>query len=551
METVRCLSTALAVCSQSRVRATQLEQSFGPCSRLVGDSQNARERLVFPSRLAWFLCLLVSLTAVAQQETAHRAVKLQRHGVGKHGLETKWGSGWCVDAGCSLLATNYHVARGGLPRKVDGVKVRRVALATGPDDYGAVWVVTTYDKWLRYNPLNDVALISLSRPLLPGTAAASFYADDLRPGQELVVHGFPSGGKQEAIAAEFLQMADGLLELSLGTEAPAGLSGSMVADQQGRVVGMLSFVTDGRAFAVPLWSIAEAIRKFHPALHSQLFPDGLHKPAAFQASMALDRDLAAAIGGSNPAPALPLASMEDGLGQPFPDPVMHSARLFNVRETPADILELRHRAQQMFRQMDNFRALQTLRLSTEGKPELTWLQEVYVESDNLVFRDVDDGQLMRAVAFPHRQRSVVPGGEWRHLPQIVADELKGARVEEIGTKDVGGEWVRVFHYQASAEDQVCWFRFRTTHVFWSHDRQFPVACRGEIWTDGGLNVLRISQELEVREHNVPMQSLQLAVLYGWLGPDLVPVDMVVEGAIAGHMCRAVAHFSNYRQVLGH
>ena len=548
MEAARHLSTILAVCSRLRVRATQLAQSSRPCSKLVGENQNVRKRPLFPSRLAWLVCLLVSLTAVAQQDIAHRVVKLQRYGVGSRGLETKWGSGWCVDAGCSLLATNYHVARGGLPRKVGGVRVHRAYLATGPDDYGAVWVVTTYGKWLRYNPLNDVALISLSRPLLPGTAAASLYPGDLRPGQQLVVNGFPSGGKQEAVAAQFLQMVDGMLELSLATEAPAGLSGSMVADEQGRVVGMLSLVMDGRAFAVPLWSIAEAIRKFQPALHGQLFPEGLHKPAEFQGSMVLDGALVAALGGSNPAPALPLASLEEGLGQPFPDAVVHPARLFNVREQPADILELRHRAQQLFQQMDNFRALQTLRLSAEDKPELTWRQEVYVESDNLVFRDVDDGQLMRAVAFPHRRRSVVPGGEWRHLPQIVAD---GARVQEIGIKDVGGERVRVFHYQASVEDQVCWARFRTTHVFWSQDRQFPVACRGEIWTDGGLNVLRISQELEVREHNVPMQLLQLAVLYGWLGPDLVPVDMVVEGTIAGHACRAAAHFSNYRQVQGH
>jgi len=45
-----------------------------------------------------------------------------------------------------------------------------------------------------------------------------------------------------------------------------------------------------------------------------------------------------------------------------------------------------------------------------------------------------------------------------------------------------------------------------------------------------------------------MQLLQLAVLYGWLGRDLVPVAMIVRGTIAGHNCRTDAHFSNYMRM---
>jgi hypothetical protein len=443
--------------------------------------------------------------------------------------------------------TDYHVAREGLPGKIAGAKVLEVYLASGPDDYGAVWIMTTYGKWLRYNPLNDVALISLSQPLLPGMPAPSFYAGELVPGQQLVVNGVPSGGKQEAVAAKLLGIGDGLLQLSLATETPAGLSGSAVSDQQGRIVGMLSAVTDGSAFAVPLWSIADAIRKFRPAVHSQLFAAGPRKPPEFQGSMVISRALLAALSGTSPEPALPLESLEDGLGQPFPELVPHPGRLLNTRQEPADILELRRRAQRTVQRIANFRALQTLRLNTEGKSELTWLHELYVESDDLVFRAIDDGQLVPGVPFPHRRRAVVPGAEWRDLPRMVASEFK-LRVEEIGTKDVGRNRLRVFRYQASVEDQICWVRFRTTEMFWSRDRQFPVACRGDIWTDAELNPLRISQELEVPGGKVPMQHLQLAVLYGWLEHDLVPVEMVVRGTIAGHGCRADAHFSNYRRM---
>jgi len=231
-----------------------------------------------------------------------------------------------VVAGCSLLATSYHVAREGLPGKIGGAKVLEVYLASGPDDDGAVWMMSTYGKWLRSNPLNDVALISLSEPLLPGTPAPSFYAGALVPGQKVVVNVFPSGGKQEAVAAKFLGMGGGLLELSLATETPAGVSDGVVTDKQGRIIGMLSAVTDRRAFAVLLWSIADAIRKFRPALHSHLFPDGPRTPPEFQGSMVISRKLLAAFSGASPEPALPLASLEDGLGQPFPELVAHPAR---------------------------------------------------------------------------------------------------------------------------------------------------------------------------------------------------------------------------------
>jgi len=505
---------------------------------------NAQPAGIFPSRFSWVLCLLLSLTAVGQENIAHRVVKLQRHRIGVYGVELKYGTGWCADAGCSLLVTCYHVAREVSPGKIGGAKVLQVDVASGPDDDGAVLIMTTSGGWLRYNPLNDVALISLSQPLLPGTPTPSFYTGHLVPGQELVVHGFPSGGKQEAVAAKLLSVGDGLLELSLATETAAGLSGSAVTDKQGRIVGMLSSVTDGRAFAVPLWSIADALRKFRPALHSQLFPDGPRKPPEFQGSMVISRELLAALSGASPEPALPLASLEDGLGQAFPELVPHPTRLLNTREEPVDILKLRRRAQRMFQQMANLRALQTLRLNTEGNSELTWLHELYVDSHDLVFRAIDDGQLMSALPLPRRRRAVLPGAEWRDLPRMVASEFK-LRLEEVGTKDVGGKQLRVFRYQASVEDRVCWAFFRTTEVFWSHDRHFPVACRGEVWTDAELNLLRISQELEVSAGKVPMQLFQLAVLYGWLGGDLVPVEMAVRGTIAGHTCRADAHFSNY------
>jgi hypothetical protein len=542
-------STASAVCLRrpSARIAAHLGQPHAVCSEPVTAGRGANRGWFSLLQIALVLCLLFCVTAAGQQNIADRVLKLQRHGIGLHGLETRSGTGWCADAGCSLLATNYHVAKEGLPRKIGGAKVVGFYLASGPTDYGAAWIMTTYGKWARYNPLRDVALVSLSHPLLPGKRALPFHVGNLMPGQDLVVNGVPAGGKQAAVAAKFLHIVDGLLELSLPHEAPAGLSGSMVTDKQGRIVGMLSSVTEGSAFAVPVWSIADAIRKFRPALYGQMFPDGVPTPPGFQGPTVFSRELLAALAGASPEPVVPVDYLEDRLGQPFPMLIAPPVRLMTTRQESADIQKLRRRAQGMFKQMANFKALQRLRLNTEGRSELTLLHELYVDSGDLLFRPLDDGQPLQVIPFPHRRRAVVPGAEWHELPQMVATQF-GLCIQEVGEKEVGGKRLRVFAYQASIEDRVCWVRFRNSEVFRSRDRQFPVACRGEVWTDDELNVLRISQELELTRDKVPMQLLQLAVLYGWLGHDLVPVAMVVRGSVEGHNCRADADFSNYRRI---
>jgi hypothetical protein len=41
-------------------------------------------------------------------------------------LEIKSGWTWCVDPGCSMLATNHHIAKEGLPNNIGGAKVLEV-----------------------------------------------------------------------------------------------------------------------------------------------------------------------------------------------------------------------------------------------------------------------------------------------------------------------------------------------------------------------------------------------------------------------------------------
>jgi hypothetical protein len=459
-------------------------------------------------------------------------------------LVTKFGTSWCADPGCSVLLTNYHVARAGMPTRVAGAKVDRVYLATGPDDRDAVWIATTYGRWMRFNPLRDVAVISLRRKLAPGMPAPDFYGGPLSPGEELLVYGYP-GGNFKYISAKFVGVTDGMLELAFPDAVSAGLSGGMVVDGHGRIVGMMSLVAEGKAFAVPLWSIADAIRKARPELYTVLFPGGVPTPPELQDSMALSPEMRATLGGVNPEPVLPLASLNEGLGLPF-ERLPPKSQAWSSRKEPLEIRIVRQRAQQMFASMEEFTALQTLQLTTEGKPDLVWIHELYVAQGELVFRSLEDEQQLPAVAFPHRRRSVIPGAEWQELPRLIGTEAK-LRLEEVGAREIGGKRVRVFRYQGRVEDGICRVRFRREQGLWSREREFAVGCHGEVWTNSDLSILRITRELEIADR-VPMRLVQMAVLYGWVGHDLVPTEMSVRAEIAGHACSAEASFSNYKRI---
>src|ERR1700692_1895506 len=52
-------------------------------------------------------------------------------------LKRKSATGFCLDATCRFVVTNYHVANFVIPKKIKGEKVLRQYLATGSDDEGA------------------------------------------------------------------------------------------------------------------------------------------------------------------------------------------------------------------------------------------------------------------------------------------------------------------------------------------------------------------------------------------------------------------------------
>src|SRR3989442_2143968 len=76
-------------------------------------------------------------------------------------IDVNFGTGFCLDAACRLIATNYHVAMTTRADKVKREKIIQRYFATGPDDEGAT---TNYlPNWgvLPYAQKRDLAISEL------------------------------------------------------------------------------------------------------------------------------------------------------------------------------------------------------------------------------------------------------------------------------------------------------------------------------------------------------------------------------------------------------
>src|SRR5579864_6662625 len=111
----------------------------------------------------------------------------------RFGLELASGTGFCVDAACRFIGTNYHVAMIARPRKIKGEKVVRRYLATGPDDDEATVNSTAALGPMKYTLDKDLAVFELRRPLTRHHGIA-FSLNELQVGQEVEIYAYPKEG---------------------------------------------------------------------------------------------------------------------------------------------------------------------------------------------------------------------------------------------------------------------------------------------------------------------------------------------------------------------
>src|SRR5712691_7474101 len=198
-------------------------------------------------------------------------------------INANFGTGFCLDAACRFIATNYHVAMATQAQKVKGEKIIQRYLATGPNDEGATANSLPNMDVLPYAKKRDLAIFELRRSL-PHHHGLTFSLDELQVGQEVDIYGYPKGiinpiRKLTRFPATFkAPTTSGLLafDYQMSSDKPiriGGASGGIVVDRKTqKIVGILSESNEATALAVPVETLVDFVTKVQPFLAQRIFP---------------------------------------------------------------------------------------------------------------------------------------------------------------------------------------------------------------------------------------------------------------------------------------
>jgi len=454
---------------------------------------------------------------------------------------------------------------------IGGIRVVGTHLATGPDDEGAIavkWGQKPETTAVKLVSTRDIAIFRLEHPLARSNNrmhGIPFFSGQLQEGESVTLYAYPGGGQLTAFSGTFVrEVNDGLLEFKVpesktGIAVQPGISGGLIVNHLNQAVGLACCFGDSVIQAVPIWSLADFVKKVYPDTYAKLFLNDIYRPGSpVTVDVEAKPDFVAnevlvSHEGASPKSILPQSYLhyKSVTAAAFPP---RSGVLERRKEEPISIQLLRNRAQKMVDDMANFTAIQTLKFGGGQRAVETVSQnEVRVAYGHQTFRKWPDGKKERSqLPYPTSDRSVVIGGEWSALPNMVGRDLK-LRIEEVGEQEMNGHLIKVFQYQASVEDDVCQFRSTTDFFFYRHDWVGAVECHGEVWTDEKSNIVRISLDQQLPPSKTKWQNLHIVVIYGWLEaagrePRILPTNISLEANFRNdhntYWCRG--SFSNYR-----
>ena len=463
------------------------------------------------------------------------------------GIGADFGTGFCLDAACRFIVTNYHVAMTTWAHKIKGEKIVQQYLATGPHDEGATGNYLPNVGVLPYAKKRDLAIFELRRSL-PHHHGLSFSFDELQVGQEVDIYGYPKGiinPKRELtrFPATFkAPTTSGLLafDYQLSADKPiriGGASGGIVVDgKTGKIVGILSETTEATALAVPVQTLVDFVSKVQPFVAAKLFRSS---------------KLVSPVPGDLYPKFVPTHT-----GDFYPKFVPTHANVLQHRpEETYEVSVLRKKAQLVADSMRNFIAVQTFAWGSGDKePAAEAAYEVRVIDGVQRFREYPDGkQELKEAPNPHLSDWVLPSDEWSQLPKMVGTEFR-LKVHQAADVVVDGRRMKVFQYYASVEDNLCPFEPIDDFVFFTVGRTVAVACYGEVWTDEDTNVIRMSEHLELSDKLKVYrgwEDFQVVLSYGWHKqanepPQLVPLTIFTEGRNGKHIYWCRGQFTDYR-----
>lgn len=449
----------------------------------------------------------------------------------KETVKSDYGSGFCIDPACRFIGTNYHVAANLHPRKIKGEKVIHEYLATGPDDEGATVIAGLSS--MKYNLSRDLAIFALERPL-PHQHGAAYNLEGLDDGQEVEIYAYPkesinpiSHRSLQQFHATFKgETTTGLLAFDCDKAIHPGASGGVVVDKRTQqIVGILNGAAKSEgtvALAVPIESLVEFVGKVEPYLAERIFP---RKKT--------------------------ISPVSADLYPKFVPPSADAGALQHRPQEPADVKTLRSKAQLLADSMRNFITVQTLAWGSGNKePAAEASYEVQIIDGYQRFREYPEGKKeLENVPFPALSNAIVPGGEWSELPEFLGTKLD-LKIRQMPDATVNERRVKVFQYQASAEDGLCKWDIGVDYGFLARSKILDADVYGEVWTDEDKNILRISEHCETPE-TFKWKDYGAVVTYGWFKradepPRLIPLTIYTQAEHKKRVYWCRGQFTDYR-----
>jgi hypothetical protein len=450
------------------------------------------------------------------------------------GVDAKFGTGFCLDAACQFIATNYHVALT-RPDRIERQKIVQRYFATGPQDKGATPNIVANGVF-GYATKRDLAIFKLRRSL-PHHHGLTFSLDELEVGQEVDIYGYPKGiinpfRKLTRFPAKFKgPTTSGLLafDYQLSPDQPiriGGSSGGIVVDRKTeKIVGILSGGNEATAVAVSIQTLVDFVTKVQPFLAPKIFP------------------------------ATKEISPVSGDIYPKFVPPRSDGQLQHRPEEPYEVGVLRQQAQLLADSIRNFIAVQSFAWGPGDKdPDAEAAYEVRFIDGVQRFRSYPDGKKeSEELPLPLRNGWVLPADEWSQLPKMVGTDFR-LKVHQAPDVVVNERRMKVFQYYASVEDNLCPFEPVEDFGFFTVGKPVAVACYGEVWTDENMNIIRMSERLDLSEKLKAFRGWEDAhsvLTYGWLNrmnepPRLVPLTIYTEARYKKHIYWCRGHFTDYR-----
>ena len=432
-------------------------------------------------------------------------------------LDASFGTGFCLDAACRFIVTNYHVAMTTRPGKIKREKIIQRYFATGPHDEGATANNLGNGDVLPYAAKRDLAIFELRRSL-PHHHGLAFSLDELEVGQEVDIYGYPKGiinpiRKLTRFPATFkAPTTSGLFAFDYQSSADKpiriqGASGGIVVDRKTeKIIGILSATSETMAVAVPVQTLVDFVSRVQPFLAQKIFPT--------------TKDVSPVSADLYPKFIPPPDHYPKFVPRPA-DGLQHRP------EEPYEVSILRKKAQLLADSMRNFIAVQGFAWGSGDKEPSAEAQfEARVIDGVQRFRAYPDGKIeLEEAPYPHQNGWVLPADEWATLPKMVGTEFR-LRVRQAADVVVNEQRMKVFQYYANVEDNLCPFEPVEDSFFFTIGKPVAVACYGEVWTDEDGNMIRMSEHLDLSDKLKAYrgwEDVHVVLTYGWFRRENEPL----------------------------